>query len=92
MRNFSWQVRFARTILPCNTYSTFPPQEREQIIQTVRRHLQPGGTFAFSMPNPHLLASLDLRNQNRNAYWSLMTAFLESNRQSRVGVRSQLWL
>ena len=59
MRTFALQERFALALLPCNTYSTFPAHEREQIAQTVRRHLQPGGIFAFSIPNPHLLASLE---------------------------------
>ena len=59
MRTFDLPKRFALVILPCNTYSTFTAPEREQIAQTVRRHLQPGGIFAFSVPNPHLIASLD---------------------------------
>ncbi|HLF91473.1 MAG TPA: class I SAM-dependent methyltransferase [Anaerolineales bacterium] len=59
MRTFDLPERFALVILPCNTYSTFTAPEREQIARTVRRHLQPGGVFAFSVPNPHLIASLD---------------------------------
>jgi SAM-dependent methyltransferase len=60
MRTFDLPDRFTLVILSCNTYSTFAAPEREQIALTVRRHLQPGGVFAFSVPNPHLLASLDL--------------------------------
>ncbi|NJN43886.1 MAG: class I SAM-dependent methyltransferase [Anaerolineae bacterium] len=60
MRNFALTERFALTILPCNTYTTFQSHERRQIAQTVHRHLMEGGIFAFSVPNPHLLASLDI--------------------------------
>ncbi len=59
MRSFQLPDRFALTILPCNTYSTFPAEERIQIAQAVHRHLQPEGLFAVSIPNPDLLASLD---------------------------------
>jgi SAM-dependent methyltransferase len=60
MRTFHLGERFALAILPCNTYSTFPSHEREQIAQAVFRHLHPGGVFALSVPNPLLLASLEL--------------------------------
>lgn len=59
MRTFSLPERFAQIILPCNTYSTFPSRERKQILQTIRRHLQPGGTFTFSSPNPAILLDLE---------------------------------
>ncbi|GAB4579364.1 MAG: class I SAM-dependent methyltransferase [Anaerolineales bacterium] len=59
MRAFHLPERFKLVILPCNTYSTFPGPEREQIAQSVVRHLHPGGMFALSIPNPQLLASLE---------------------------------
>lgn len=59
MRTFHLPERLGLMILPCNTYSTFPSQERAQIAQAVVRHLLPGGLFALSMPNPEMLASLE---------------------------------
>jgi len=59
MRTFDLSEHFTLAILPCNTYSTFTAPEREQIAQAVQRHLQPGGVFAFSVPNPYLIARLD---------------------------------
>lgn len=59
MRAFTLPQRFDLILLPCNTFSTFPAPEREQIAQTVARHLNPGGLFAVSFPNPEMLASLE---------------------------------
>lgn len=59
MRNFRLANLFNLIFLPCNTYSTFPSSEREQIAQAVARHLHPQGYFAVSIPNPELLASLE---------------------------------
>ncbi len=49
---------FPLAVLPCNTYTTVPPRERRAFLQGVARVLRPGGLFAFSAPNPHLVASL----------------------------------
>ncbi len=49
---------FDLVVLPCNTYTTVPPGERRAFLQGVVRVLRPGGRFAFSAPNPGLVASL----------------------------------
>jgi SAM-dependent methyltransferase len=49
---------FPLAVLPCNTYTTVPPHERRAFLQGVAQVLQPGGLFAFSAPNPLLVASL----------------------------------
>lgn len=49
---------FPLAVLPCNTYTTVPPRERRTFLQGVARVLRPGGLFAFSAPNPRLVASL----------------------------------
>jgi SAM-dependent methyltransferase len=58
MRRFHLGARFAFIYSPCNTYSTFAPAERRIILQCVTAHLQPGGSFAFSVPNPLSLQQL----------------------------------
>ncbi len=58
MTNFQVDVRFRLVLLPCNTYSTFSAQGRAAILQQAFQHLQPGGVFAVSMPNPNLLQAL----------------------------------
>jgi SAM-dependent methyltransferase len=84
MRNFALAERFALTILPWNTYSTFPAHERKLIVQAVRRHLPDGGIFAFSVPNPHLLASLDVLGE-----FDLEETFPHPNTSHPVEVYSQ---
>jgi len=59
MRTFHLPERFQLAMLPCNTYSNFPSEERMQISTSVADHLSPGGIFAVSIPNPELLASLE---------------------------------
>ncbi len=58
MTDFDLAARFALIILPCNTYSTFSSLSRLVILRAVLRHLAPDGVFAFSIPNPDLLAGL----------------------------------
>ena len=50
--------RFALIIMPCNTYSTLTEGERQRVLRWGREHLTPDGVFAFSMPNPAVLAEL----------------------------------
>ncbi len=58
MRSFRLGAAFAFIYSPCNTYSTFTPAERRTILRRVAAHLQPGGGFAFSIPNPISLQQL----------------------------------
>lgn len=56
--NFRLSARFGLVLLPCNTYSTLVDSLRWAMAENVRRHLLPGGLFAFSLPNPELLKHL----------------------------------
>lgn len=58
MRSFDLGKEFPLIILPCNTLSTFERADRTRIYACVRRHLQPGGRFIFSMPNTLMLQEL----------------------------------
>lgn len=58
MRSFHFHVQFSLVLLPCNTFSTLDRDERLSCLECVRRHLQPGGRFAFSIPNPDTLLML----------------------------------
>jgi SAM-dependent methyltransferase len=63
MVDFEIEAEFRLVLLPCNTYSTFDSQARAQILSRIFRHLQPGGVFAVSMPNPNLLAALQTNDE-----------------------------
>ena len=56
--NFWLNLRFGLIILPCNTLSTLSQAERQACLARIRRHLQPRGTFAVSVPNPQVLEQL----------------------------------
>ncbi len=60
---FHLAVRFPLIILPCNTFSTLPAKTRHVALECVRLHLQPGGLFATSVPNPQLLQDLPARSE-----------------------------
>lgn len=50
--------RFPLIILPCNTLSTLAAKERAALMHRVAAHLQAGGLFVASLPNPALLKQL----------------------------------
>lgn len=52
------KAQFGLILMPCNTYSTLQPAERQALLRQSAAYLQPGGVFAASLPNPNLLASL----------------------------------
>ncbi len=58
LATFRLPTRFPLIILPCNTYSILTAAQRQTALQTIRRHLAPGGLFAVSLPNPAQLADL----------------------------------
>lgn len=58
MRDLHLPRRFPLILLPCNTLSTFNHEDRQRIFGHVHAHLDPGGTFAFSTPNPLVLQGL----------------------------------
>ena len=56
--DFWLNPRSGLILLPCNTLSTLSQAERQACLACTRRHLQPGGTFAVSLPNPQVLDQL----------------------------------
>ncbi len=58
MVDFELGERFALIIMPCNTFTTLSAVERRATLDCVRRHLEPHGLFAASLPNPALLQRL----------------------------------
>jgi SAM-dependent methyltransferase len=63
MAAFYLERRFALILLPCNTFSTLSAAQRRATLDCVRRHLQPDGIFAASLPNPAVLRRLPRRSE-----------------------------
>jgi SAM-dependent methyltransferase len=61
MGAFHLEASFALVILPCNTLSTLSKETRRATFECVHQHLQPGGLFAASLPNPQGLRRLPRR-------------------------------
>jgi SAM-dependent methyltransferase len=59
MTNFSFDTRFPVIICPCNTFSTLDSSARQATLINITHHLTQGGIFAFSVPNPALLATIE---------------------------------
>jgi SAM-dependent methyltransferase len=59
LTNFNLDRQFPLIILPCNTYSTLDPTQRQAALNCIRSHLIPGGIFAASMPNPEWLTEIE---------------------------------
>ncbi|MBN1147728.1 MAG: class I SAM-dependent methyltransferase [Anaerolineales bacterium] len=57
-KDFRLAARFSLIIMPCNTYSTLAANERLAVLGRVQQHLEAGGAFAVSLPNPALLRDL----------------------------------
>jgi SAM-dependent methyltransferase len=55
---FSLPQVFPLILLPCNTYSTLTGPQRASALDCVAAHLESQGVFAFSIPNPAVLADL----------------------------------
>jgi SAM-dependent methyltransferase len=55
LARFGLGISFALILVPCNTWSTLTPDARRAALVTVFDHLDPGGLFAASIPNPALL-------------------------------------
>lgn len=62
MSTFHLARGFPLILLPCNTLSTLSAGERQAMMKCTYRHLQPGGLFATSLPNPAVLAALPERS------------------------------
>ena len=63
MTAFHLATHFPLIILPCNTLSTLPVMARLATLVCVRNHLQPGGLFSASIPNPAVLRALPARGE-----------------------------
>lgn len=53
--NFRAEGVFGAVIIPCNTYSTFPPPDRIDLLDKLYGLLRPEGLLAASLPNPDIL-------------------------------------
>ncbi len=58
MTDLALDHQFGAVLLPCNTYSTLIPDQRQTLLARVASWLQPGGVFALSVPNPVALAEM----------------------------------
>lgn len=56
LTRFHLNIKFPLIIIPCNTYSTLSPDERQSGLRCVVQHLQPGGLLVASLPNPVALS------------------------------------
>ncbi len=90
--NFQSESSFGTVIIPCNTYSTFPLEERQMILSKAYKLLSPGGLFAASLPNPVQLRSLydELRANPDQVGSDLETAFPHPETSNPVQVSSSL--
>ncbi len=61
LTRFHLNRKFPLIILPCNTFSTLSPGERQSTLDCVFHHLRPGGLFVVSLPNPTALLELPRR-------------------------------
>ena len=57
--HFNLDQKFNLIFLGCNTWSIFSREERQQALETIDRHLAPGGMFSVSIPNPEILLDLE---------------------------------
>ena len=55
---FHLATKFKLIILPCNTLSTLSLDQVHAVLKYARRHLEPTGVFAASLPNTHWLERL----------------------------------
>ncbi len=55
MAAFHLALRFGLAIIPCNTFSTLAPAQRQAVLRLSNWHLNPDGQLGISMPNPLLL-------------------------------------
>jgi hypothetical protein len=61
---FRLACKFGLVILTCNTFSTLTSTQRQNLLDCVRNHLSPGGSFSASIPNPMLLKRLPRRAES----------------------------
>jgi SAM-dependent methyltransferase len=59
---FNLAMQYPLIIIPCNTFSTLPENNRRAALECIRKHLAPGGSFVVSIPNPQVLEDLPGRS------------------------------
>ena len=59
LTNFHLAKKFSLIFLACNTWTNFSPTQRDTALSGIINHLEPGGIFAVSMPNPSILLELE---------------------------------
>ena len=52
LTRFHLGIKFSLIFLGCNTYSTLSSAQRQAALACIDQHLQTGGMFAASLPNP----------------------------------------
>ncbi len=55
--------KFPLIFMPCNTYSTLSKENRQITLKMVNHHIEQGGAFSFSLPNPTLLKALPAKSE-----------------------------
>lgn len=65
MAHFHLARQFPLIILPCNTLSTLPADQRRSVLACAHEHLAPGGLFTASLPNPAILAAMPRRGREQ---------------------------
>lgn len=63
MGAFRLAQRCALVLMPCNTLSSLDDATRVRTFQNIAAHLQPGGIFAASLPNPAVLQTMPRRGE-----------------------------
>ena len=90
--DFQSQELFGAVIVPCNTFSTFSPRERQALVQKAHSILKDGGLLAASLPNPlemfDQLAELEGENGLGETDWE--TSFLHPESGDPVEVNSRI--
>jgi SAM-dependent methyltransferase len=64
MSTFQLATRFPLILLPCNTLSTLSMSMRNKTMENVASHLEKGGCFSFSIPNPQILKQLPAQGES----------------------------
>jgi SAM-dependent methyltransferase len=58
---------FGGVIIPCNTYTTFPAEDRIRLLNQIHSYLQGEGSLIISMPNPHQVNLIQSSLRGKNA-------------------------
>ena len=92
MLELPFMGEFGAIIIPCNTYSMFTHQERQQLLDQVINLISQEGIFIASVPNPQSLQSLnqELIQEESEGEPALETVFIHPETGNPVQVSSRL--